>query len=119
LIHEFHFQREGIIDINAAIVGISRSRWTDATPSEASIGHAQKVMRANGFDVLPIDDGQRVREYFNTQEWGVYTSIEQKPITYRDVISYQSPIRDVIKGFAAEKGNFYFLGPPPRAGRRY
>jgi hypothetical protein len=114
LIHEFHFQREGIIDINAAVIGISRSRWTAATPSDASIEHAQKIMRANGFDVLPIDDGRRVREYFNTQEWGVYTSIEQKPVTYRDVISYQSSIRDVIKGFASENRNFYFLGSENR-----
>jgi hypothetical protein len=110
LIYEFHFQRQGIIDINAAVVGISRSRWTAATPTDASIEHAQKIMRANGFDVLPIDDGWRVREYFNTREWGVYTSIEQKPITYRDVISYQAPIRGVIKGFAAENRNLYFLG---------
>lgn len=114
MIHEFHFQREGIIDINAAVVGISRSRWTASTPSEASIEHAQKIMMANGFDILPIDDGRRVREYFDTREWGVYTSIEQKPITYRDVISYQSPIRDVIKGFASEKRNFYFLGSENR-----
>ena len=109
MIHELHFQREDIIDINAAVVGISRSRWTAATPSDTSIEHAQKIMKANGFDVLPIDDGRRVREYFNTQDWGVYTSIEQKPISYRDVISYQTPIRDVIKGFVAEKRNFYFL----------
>jgi hypothetical protein len=114
LIHEVHFQRDGVIDINAAVVGISRSRWTTATPSDASTEHAQKIMRANGFDVLPIDDGRRVREYFNTQEWGDYTSIEQKPTTYRDVISYQAPIRDVIKGFAAERRNFYFLGSENR-----
>jgi hypothetical protein len=109
LIHEFHFQREGVVDINAAVVGISRSRWTAVTPDDASTDHAQKVMKANGFDILPIYDGRRVREYFHTRDWSDYTSIGQKAITYRDVISYQTPIRDVIKGFAADKRYFYFL----------
>ncbi len=109
LIHEFHFQRERIVDINAAVVGISSSRWTKAASKEASIEQAQEIMQANGFDVLPIDDGQRVRGYFNTQEWGNYTSIKQETINYRDVISYQTSIREVVKGFAMENRYFYFL----------
>jgi hypothetical protein len=72
LIHEFHFQREDIVDINAAVVGISRSRRTKVEPNVASNEHSRRVMKANGFDVLPIDDGRRVHEYFNAQELGVY-----------------------------------------------
>lgn len=114
LIHEFHFQREVVVDINAAVIGISRSRWTALTPDSASDEHAQKVMKADGFDILPIDDGRQVREYFHTRDWSDYTSIARKAITYRDVISYQTPIRDVIKGFVADQRNFYFLGTENR-----
>jgi len=112
--YEFHFQREGIIDINAAVIGISRNRWTSIPPENAFGGQAQKIMKENGFDVLPIDDGKNVRRYFNTHAWGTYTLITQQTITYRDVISYQTSVRDLVKGFAGDKRNFYFLGAENR-----
>lgn len=104
-----HFLREGVVDVNAAVVGISMARWACVDNSHAAEEQAVSVMRQYRFDVLPIVDGAEVKKYFRTRTLNDYSSISQEAITYRDVIPFHTHIRDVIKGFALEPRSFYFL----------
>ncbi len=61
------------------------------------------------FDVLPIVNGEEVKRYFRTNKWNDYSNISQETITHRDVLPFHTHIREVIKGFAVESRNFYFL----------
>jgi hypothetical protein len=106
---EAHFLREGVVDINAAVVGISKARWTCIEASDTTKEQAAAIMCQQRFDVLPIVNGTEIKQYFRTQKWGDYSSISQETITHRDVIPFHMHIRDVIKGFALESRNFYFL----------
>jgi hypothetical protein len=104
-----HFLRESVVDVNAAVIGISRSRWTSVSATEASPERAAQVMQANRFDILPVEDPSGVREYFHTREWNDYSLVDRKTITHRDVIPFVTPLRNVIQGFAVESRDFYFL----------
>jgi len=106
---EADFSREGVVDINAAVVGISRTRWKSLEESDATKLQAEVIMREKRFDVLPIDNGSEVRKYFCTHKWNDYSNISENLITHRDVIPFHTHIRDVIKGFASEPRDFYFL----------
>lgn len=103
------FLRESIVDVNAAIVGISKNRWIAVAQDMANIEQAAEIMRVNRFDVLPITNGSIVREYFQADRWNDYSAISRKTITHRDVVPCQTSIRDVIKGFTTEARLFYFL----------
>ena len=106
---ELRFLRESIVEVDAAVVGISSTRWTAIPESEANPGNAAPIMKANRFDVLPIVVGFAVKEYFCADEWNTYTSISRKAITHRDVIPFDTRLRDVIRGFALDSRHFYFL----------
>jgi hypothetical protein len=107
---EADFSREGVVDINAAVVGIHRTRWRDVE-GNATKTEAEAIMRENRFDILPINSGPDVNKYFSTHKRNDYTQISEKIINHRDVIPFNTTIRDVIKGFASESTprNFYFL----------
>ncbi len=104
-----HFLRESVVDINAAVVGISSTRWTSIPLAAATPDQAVQMMSANRFDTLPIESPTGVREYFQTQTWNDYSSILRRSVTHRDVIPFTMPLRHVIQGFALESRNFYFL----------
>jgi hypothetical protein len=106
---ETHFLREGVVDINAAVVGISKARWSFIEESEASEEQAKAIMCQYRFDILPIVNGTAVKKYFCTHKWSDYSVITLENITHKDVIPFQTHIRDVIKGFVLESRNFYFL----------
>ena len=59
--HEFDFARENVVDVNAAVVGISASRWISVPPEQASGDIPKAIMRERRFDVLPIQEGDLVR----------------------------------------------------------
>ena len=104
------FMREGVVDVDAAIVGIRRTRWKAIDGNKATNERALACMRRHRFDVLPIEDGPEVTRYFRTNTWGVFSDISEERITHRDVIPFNTNIRDVIKSFAEdEERNFYFL----------
>jgi len=104
-----HFLREGVVDINAAVVGISRARWTWVEESDATKEQALAIMRQHRFDILPVVNGAEVKTYFHTHTWNDYANISQATITHRDVLPFHTHIRDVIKGLASEARHFYFL----------
>jgi hypothetical protein len=108
------FLRENVVDIDAAVVGISRIRWTYIERKSGEDEHlfterARSCMEAHKFDILPIQNGDVCREYFQTNIWGNYSSIAHKLIGYRDIIPHQTHIRDVVYGFARENRRHFFL----------
>lgn len=107
---DIYFQRESVLDINAAVVGVSRSKWKYLGEDEADENKAIVLMKENRFDILPIMKEASIREYYQTNSWNNYTSVSRKHITHDDIIYFQTHIRDVIKGFANESRLFYFLG---------
>ncbi len=108
-VDEWYFSRENIINLNAAIIGTSRNNWQSINEESASLETAAEFMREGRFDVLPVVAGERVTGYYQTSRWNDYSSIVRKSLNYRDVIPLQTPIRDLIKGFAVDDRLFYFL----------
>ena len=108
MIEDIRFLRNVVVDVDAAVVGIGRSRWTGANPDE-SVDAVQATMETNGFDVLPVT-ASPVREYYVTNEWGRYEKgVTRWPIRYEDVIPMATPIRRVIAEMATSGRTFYFL----------
>jgi hypothetical protein len=106
---ESHFSREGVVDIDAAVVGVSQARWEQLLESESTKEKAAEIMRHNRFDILPVVSGEEVKAYFRTDKWNDYSNVSEETIKHCDVIPFHTHIRDVIKGFALESRNFYFL----------
>lgn len=113
-VDDYHFLLEGSVEINAAVVGIGKSRWVHLREDEASPERALRLMKAGRFDVIPIhrSDGL-VREYYRAEKWGDLSAAVMSQIGYRDVIPLQTPIREVIRSFARPPDGaprfFYFL----------
>lgn len=107
MIEDLHFLRDAVVDVDAAVVGIGRTRWISAEEGEP-VEISQARMKEGGFDVLPIA-GEPVRRYYLTEKWGDYARIEVQDIGYEDVIPLTTPIRLVIKGMADDRRSFYFL----------
>lgn len=107
---ELSFLRQRVVQVDAAVVGISRSRWVSVQPT-VEPRDAEAQMRDKGFDVLPVvgDDGQ-CRAYFGTRVWGDYSSIEKRSVKHNDLIPFDTPLRDVIRGLANDRLPFFFLG---------
>jgi hypothetical protein len=103
------FYRETVVDIDAAIVGVSRTRWEALETAQATPERSADLMRRNHFDVLPIVDGWAVHEYFCTAVWGDYSQVGRQRIGRQDIIPHQPHVRDVIRGLATEERRFYFL----------
>ena len=78
---ELRFLRESIVEVDAAVVGISSTRWTAIPVSEATPEKAVPIMKANRFDVLPIVASATIKEYFCADEWNTYTSISVSTLT--------------------------------------
>lgn len=104
------FLRETIVDVDAAVVGISSLRWTAIPESEANHGSAMAIMKANRFDILPIVAPTGVKESFCADRWNDYSSISKRAVTHRDVIPFDTRLRDVMRGFASDSRTFFFLG---------
>lgn len=105
---EIAFRTQNVVDVDAAVVGISRLRWVsveDGTPEDT----ARELMESRRFDVLPISLNDNYRAYFTTESWGDYSSISKRNILHSDVIHYSTPLREVVRRFAKEDRSFFFL----------
>jgi len=115
MIEDQFFLKNNVIDIDAAVVGVSKVRWVSISEEEANIQKAQEMMAQHRFDVLPIvASDSSAKEYFHTKKWNDYSSIEQKEIDYNDVISFRTPLRELIRDFSKEGRLFYFLASEER-----
>jgi hypothetical protein len=111
---DYHFLQEGSVEMNAAVVGVAKSRWAHLHVSEATPERALELMREGHFDVIPVqqENGQ-VKDYFHAKSWGDYSAAVRSKIHYRDVMPLQTPVREVIRAFVHAPGggrrSFYFL----------
>ena len=103
-----HFQRTVVVEVDAAVVGISRHNW-DEVQETTSADEAAAIMREKKYDVLPISGGGSVRSYFATSQWNDYERVEKQLIRHTDTVHYKTPIREIIRGFGSGERAYYFL----------
>jgi len=87
-----HFQRETLVDVDAAVIGVSKARWEFIAEQDTTVEEAARRMQEKHFDILPIMDGDAVKGYFQTETWNDFTTVSRKGITHRDVIPFHTPI---------------------------
>lgn len=106
------FLRTGAIDVDAAVIGVGRSRWK-AVDSSTSPDEAAQIMKHHRFDVLPIDESPEkpVYGYFHTKHWGDWSenSVEADQITYRDLLPATIGILELIERLVKQERLFFFL----------
>ena len=66
-------------------------------------------MSENRFDILPLVVRDQAVEFYKTKVSNNFDSIERGKIAMKDVRPLDTPIREIIKGFATEDRQFYFL----------
>jgi len=115
MLEDHFFLKNNVVNVDAAVVGVSKTSWKHIPEQGANDEQAQKSMAQHRFDVLPIvaTDGA-VKEYFHAKNWNDYSSIERKEIDYDDVMSFRTPLHALIRGFAKEERLFYFLANEDR-----
>lgn len=107
---DFYYRREHVVDIDAAVVGVSRLRWSSLSAEEADdLERARLIMQQRQFDIMPIDGGDHVAGYVRTASWGDFTEVERHELKPGDVISQHLPLEEVIRGFTEEERLYYFL----------
>jgi hypothetical protein len=97
------------VAVTVLMAGVHRAKWESLQASEASSGNARSRMRQRRFDVLPVENGGRIRSFYRTARWNDYHEIKEERLVHRDVLYQRPPVRDTIKGMASEKRFFYFL----------
>lgn len=104
-----YFKRAGVVDVPAAVVGIRRTAWVGLSTKDATERNARSVMQDRRFDILPIEDQGKIRRYFSTSKWNDFSDIREKEISHKDVMPFDTPIKEVIKGLALGNRNSFFL----------
>ncbi len=106
------FLRTGSIDVDAAVIGVGRSRW-QAAGSSTLLNEAAQIMKHHRFDVLPIDESPEkpVYGYFHTKYWGDWSknSVEESQVTYQDLLPAKTGILELIERFVKQERLFFFL----------
>ena len=105
------FRREHVVDVDAAVVGISRERWFSVTPSEAQDLEAVRSMMADDrFDVVPVaEPGEPVTEYVVTVAWGDFTEVERREIKADGTLPQRTPLDEVVRAFDERNRQHLFL----------
>ena len=109
MLEDLSYRRQQVIDVDAAVVGVSRLRWTSVEP-ETEEEEVRHLMKDRSFDVVPVEDRENeVRRYYQTITWGDYSNIEARSIGYDDVIAQHTPLDTVIERFAHADRYHFFL----------
>jgi hypothetical protein len=108
MLEDLSYRRQQIIDVDAAVVGVSRLRWT-SVESGMPQEDVRRLMKDRSFDVVPVEDGDNdVSRYYQTVRWGDYSEIEARSLRYDVVIAQHTPLDTVIERFAhADRYNFF------------
>ncbi len=106
---EADFRIENVVNVTAAVIGVSKERWKALKQGEDNVAKAQEVMIRKRFDILPVVSDSGIKEYFQTDNWNDYSSISRKKITDQDTINFETPLRGLIHGFASKSRLFFFL----------
>lgn len=107
----YHFKNHFRSDLTAANIGVHKSDWVKARNSDRK-EQSHHLMKKGLFDVLPIvNRDNSVTQYWRTIRWGNFSIISDKPelISENDKIYYLTTIKDLIKLFATNQKDFYFL----------
>ena len=114
MVNELYSYKKYNIEINVAEIGISKSEIHCVNYDDPK-DEVLKRMKEKRFDVLPIKEPNKnnsniiIKNYYKTNEWGDFSDITKYPITYNDLISVNTDIKDLVKSFIAEKRNFFFI----------
>ena len=106
------YRREHVVDVDAAVVGISRTDWARLTPAEADdLDAAREAMARLQFDVMAVDDGEgSVEEYLATDVWGEYGAVGRHRIGEAETLPYRTPLDEAVRALAEREGRpFLFL----------
>ncbi len=105
------YRREHIVDVDAAVVGISCDDWSKLTPAEAGDPDAaRRRMEQLQFDVMPVVDGDApISEYLATERWGDFATVQRHPIAASDMLPQRTPLDEVVREFAEGGRLFFFL----------
>ena len=106
------YRREHVVDVDAAVVGISRADWARLTPGEADDPDAaRETMARLQFDVMPVDGREgAVEEYLATDVWGEYGAVGRHRIGETDTLPYRTPLDEAVRALAERGGRpFLFL----------
>lgn len=107
--YDTRFLIENVVDVTAAVIGISKNRWEAIKEEEANETTAQDIIQKRRYDILPIESVSGIREYFHTKNWNDYPAISRKRIIDDDIIHYQTSLRDLIDKLVFESRLFFFL----------
>jgi hypothetical protein len=109
MLEDLSYRRQQVIDVDAAVVGVSRLRWTSVEP-ETDNEDVRGLMKDRSFDVVPVEDGEKdITRYYQTATWGDFSDIEAHALGYDDVIVQHTPLDTVIERFATTDRYHFFL----------
>lgn len=113
MIENILFSRTVSVEVDAAMIGIGRSRWVSIKPEDESVTKAIALMKQGRFDVLPIDPGDSypIYDYFSTDQPHYWTpeTVKKQSLKHSDVLSAQTPIIDVLEKLVRDHRSFFFL----------
>ncbi len=90
----------------AALVGIHRTRWISISALDGT-EQAMRIMEGHRFDVLPIESGSDVAEYYGTDKWNDYSKVTRKKIEPDEVVRFDTPLLTLLQQFRAERTHFF------------
>lgn len=102
------FQYDPDIEVSASQIGISRWNWR--TTKSKDHQEALEIMKAERFDVLPIEneDGT-INSFFSTQDWNIYNNLNKNKISEAQTIYYRLSFKDLLRKFKDNDCHYYFL----------
>lgn len=103
-----YFDYNPDLELTVAQIGINKWDWICSEVYDKN--SALDQMARNRFDILPVVVNHVVENYFQTNDWGDFSSITLKKITKEDVIYYRLSFMDLIHKMVHEDRFHYFLG---------
>ena len=106
----YYFTKPNVVEVNAALVGISRGGWVSVPDqSDKSSNLALKLMKKYNFDIIPIDSNEEtISNFYKTKNWGGFDDNEISEIDENCTIHFRTPIDHVISKME-RLGVEYFL----------
>lgn len=102
-----YFNYSPDLELTVAQIGINKWDWEATTRFDE--GYARKVMELNRFDILPIQNDDKIEHYYQTEKWGDYSKVHFRSITRDDQIYYRLSFIDLIRRMIHEDKYHYFL----------
>lgn len=102
------FDYDPAIEVSASQIGISRWNWRTIKSKDQQ--EALEIMKAERFDVLPIEneDGT-IDSFFSTQDWNDYNNLNKNRISEAQTIYYRLSFKDLLRKFKDNDYHYYFL----------